>query len=214
MKRLVSIVFALILSVASVAHANSATDYIREEGQSPAVYMAADEQARCDFRFIFTDVAAIEWTDGNDIYRIKGHPERLAYLYVHMLPLESWDVCRYILGSCARVSYGAVSNNMCESVDDYATEFEIAFTEHTHVYPLTHFVPDEDDNDDEEYDEAPDRAETEISQYYILNIDTKKFHYPDCRDVDKMEDENRRDYHGTRSSVIDKGYVPCGHCNP
>ena len=37
---------------------------------------------------------------------------------------------------------------------------------------------------------------------------------PDCADVDSMSPENRQDYTGTRQSLIDQGYSPCGTCKP
>ena len=52
------------------------------------------------------------------------------------------------------------------------------------------------------------------SHSYVLNTKTKKFHYPSCRDVDKIKDENRQDYTGTRDELLSWDYDPCGHCNP
>lgn len=49
---------------------------------------------------------------------------------------------------------------------------------------------------------------------YVLNTNTKKFHYPDCRSVKQMKDKNRKDYYGTRTEVINQGYVPCKNCDP
>ena len=49
---------------------------------------------------------------------------------------------------------------------------------------------------------------------YVLNLHTMKFHYPSCRDVAKIADENRHDYTGTRETLLKYGYDSCGHCNP
>ena len=49
---------------------------------------------------------------------------------------------------------------------------------------------------------------------YILNTNTKKFHYPSCSSVDQMSDKNRQEYTGTRDEVIAMGYDPCGRCHP
>ena len=49
---------------------------------------------------------------------------------------------------------------------------------------------------------------------YILNTNTKKFHYPTCSSVKDMKDKNKQEYHGTRGEVIAKGYSPCGRCKP
>lgn len=49
---------------------------------------------------------------------------------------------------------------------------------------------------------------------YILNTNTKKFHYPSCSSVDQMSDKNRQEFTGTRDEVIAMGYDPCGRCHP
>jgi len=49
---------------------------------------------------------------------------------------------------------------------------------------------------------------------YVLNKNTKKFHYPNCRSVSKIKASNRWDYHGTREEIIAMGYDPCGNCHP
>ncbi len=51
-------------------------------------------------------------------------------------------------------------------------------------------------------------------QSYVLNTNTKKFHYPGCSSVSKMKDKNRQDFTGTRDEVIAQGYEPCKNCNP
>lgn len=49
---------------------------------------------------------------------------------------------------------------------------------------------------------------------YILNMNTKKFHYPDCSSVGQMAEKNKWAYTGSRDDVIAMGYVPCKRCNP
>ncbi len=49
---------------------------------------------------------------------------------------------------------------------------------------------------------------------YILNINTKKFHYPSCSSVEKMKESNKEEYTGDRDTIISQGYVPCKNCNP
>lgn len=49
---------------------------------------------------------------------------------------------------------------------------------------------------------------------YVLNTNTKKFHYPSCSSVGQMSAKNRQDYTGTRDEVIAMGYDPCKRCNP
>lgn len=49
---------------------------------------------------------------------------------------------------------------------------------------------------------------------YILNTNTKKFHYPGCSSVKQMKESNKKEYTGDRSDVISQGYDPCKRCNP
>ena len=49
---------------------------------------------------------------------------------------------------------------------------------------------------------------------YILNTNTKKFHYPSCSSVKQMKDKNKKEVTCARDEVIDMGYDPCKRCNP
>ena len=49
---------------------------------------------------------------------------------------------------------------------------------------------------------------------YIINTNTKKFHYEDCSSVGDIKPENKESYNGTRSWLTENGYSPCGSCKP
>lgn len=49
---------------------------------------------------------------------------------------------------------------------------------------------------------------------YILNTNTKKFHYPSCSSVKQMKASNKKEYTGSRDDLIVQGYNPCKKCNP
>ena len=49
---------------------------------------------------------------------------------------------------------------------------------------------------------------------YILNKNTRKFHYPTCPSVYQIKDKNKYEFTGNRDIVIHWGYVPCKECNP
>lgn len=53
-----------------------------------------------------------------------------------------------------------------------------------------------------------------IESTYILNTNSKKFHYPDCSSVGKMSQKNKKEFNGDRSELISDGYEPCKSCNP
>ena len=64
--------------------------------------------------------------------------------------------------------------------------------------------------------EAPknETKQPSVGTDYVLNTNTKKFHYPSCSSVKKMSDKNKEFYTGTRDEVIAMGYDPCGNCHP
>ena len=47
---------------------------------------------------------------------------------------------------------------------------------------------------------------------YILNTNTKVFHYPDCDSVKQMKDKNKQPFIGTKEEAISMGYSPCHNC--
>jgi hypothetical protein len=49
---------------------------------------------------------------------------------------------------------------------------------------------------------------------YVLNTNTKKFHYSSCSSVKTIKNQHRKDYTGSRANVIAMGYTPCKRCNP
>lgn len=53
-----------------------------------------------------------------------------------------------------------------------------------------------------------------ISETYILNTNSRKFHRPDCSSASQISDANREEYTGTREELIEQGYTPCGYCKP
>lgn len=49
---------------------------------------------------------------------------------------------------------------------------------------------------------------------YIVNVNSMKFHRPDCESVQKMSKKNMQGFNGTREELIEAGYTPCKNCNP
>lgn len=54
----------------------------------------------------------------------------------------------------------------------------------------------------------------EVGIDYIINLNTGKFHYPDCPNVDQMAEHNKKVYTGDRDDLILQGYEPCKRCDP
>lgn len=55
---------------------------------------------------------------------------------------------------------------------------------------------------------------TQTTAVYVLNTNTKKFHYSTCSSAKDIASKNKKTTSETRESIISKGYQPCKRCNP
>ncbi len=63
-------------------------------------------------------------------------------------------------------------------------------------------------------DDEPQETPQSSGVRYILNTNTKRFHYPDCSSVGDIKEKNKREFNGTRDEAIAMGFVPCKRCEP
>lgn len=49
---------------------------------------------------------------------------------------------------------------------------------------------------------------------YILNINSKKIHRPDCDSVSQMNPKNKKETNQSKEELIAQGYTSCQSCNP
>ncbi len=63
-------------------------------------------------------------------------------------------------------------------------------------------------------EETTEETTEDAGRDYILNTNTMRFHYPDCKSADKIKEENKAFFHGTREELIEDGYKSCGNCHP
>ena len=109
---------------------------------------------------------------------------------------------------CCGIDTSTVAGSASQVVQQDETEDEV-----------TDEFDDEDPDDSLESEEPEEVIEdsgdadgTTIT--YVLNTNTKKFHYPDCKSVKQMKDKNKLIEETTREDLIKRGYDPCGNCNP
>lgn len=62
--------------------------------------------------------------------------------------------------------------------------------------------------------DAPASAAPAKKTKYVLNVNNKKFHLPDCSSAESMKEENKKTATTTRDQLIKDGYEPCGKCKP
>ena len=65
-----------------------------------------------------------------------------------------------------------------------------------------------------DYATGESRLTDSAQTIYILNTNSKKFHYSTCLSVQDMSEKNKQEYRGDRENLIMQGYVPCGSCKP
>ncbi len=135
-----------------------------------------------------------------------------------MLPFEN-EVADYIISTGNHVMYRVTpifeGNNLlasgvhmeAESVEDNG--FGLRFNVYCYnVQPgVTIFYDDGRNYADGEEDSG------EIHTY-VLNANSKKFHKPECDNAKSISKNNRREYEGTRTALINSGYSPCSQCRP
>ncbi len=62
--------------------------------------------------------------------------------------------------------------------------------------------------------EKSNQSETSQAMIYILNTNTKKFHYQDCQSIKDIQPQNKEIFNGTKDYLIQEGYSACGRCKP
>lgn len=191
MKKLLAIVLMLVLCAASLAEGGDMTSLVRAGGFEPVASENKSGILRCDYTLTGERTAAMVWTDAAQQYTLSGDSDALSKLYLDALDLGGWESCRYIVGEEARLSFGTVSAQRCESLGDYAALVRAAMA-------IQSFAS----------------AFTGVTRSYVLNKRSKKFHHPECPGIKNMSLKNREEFTGTRNALIAQGYSPCGICKP
>jgi len=62
--------------------------------------------------------------------------------------------------------------------------------------------------------QKPNGGEQNATGDYVLNTKSMKFHLPTCDGAIDMSEKNKKTYSGSRETLIEDGYIPCGLCNP
>lgn len=152
-----------------------------------------------------------------------------------MLPFEN-KVCDYILSTNNHVLYRATpiyeNDNLVATgvlLEAFSVEDQgkgICFSVFTYnVQPgiVIDYATGESDYAPAQIENttvAPERTITEEATEpepevtYILNKNSKKFHYPYCSSVYDMKESNKIYSYDTRDEIISAGYTPCKRCNP
>lgn len=169
------------------------TRYLNIEGMLPFENMVADY---------------IQETDNHVLYRVTPIFEGNNLLANGVL-MEGYSV----EDKGAGVSYCVFAYNVQPGIEiDYATgESKLADSAQQEEQKTATVTP----TPSPEPEKQEPATGSEASQAdYILNTNTKKFHYPTCSSVNDMKEKNKQESFGTRDEAISNGYFPCGRCKP
>lgn len=169
------------------------TRYLNIEGMLPFENMVADY---------------IQETNNHVLYRVTPIFERNNLLPNGVL-MEGYSV----EDKGAGVSYCVFAYNVQPGIEiDYATgESKLADGAQQEELKTATVTP----TPSPEPEKQEPVTGSEASQAdYILNTNTKKFHYPTCSSVNDMKEKNKQEFFGTRDETIALGYSPCGRCKP
>lgn len=166
------------------------TRYLNIEGMLPFENMVADY---------------IQETDNHVLYRVTPIFEGNNLLANGVL-MEGYSV----EDKGAGVSYCVFAYNVQPGIEiDYATgESKLADSAQQEEQKTATVTPTPSEKQEPATGSEASQAD------YILNTNTKKFHYPTCSSVNDMKEKNKQEFFGTRDEAISNGYFPCGRCKP
>lgn len=176
------------------------TRYLNTEGMLPFENMVADY---------------VKETGNHVLYRVTPVFEGDALVALGVL-MEGWSVeddgegilfCVYVYN----VQPG-IAINYADGSSALAADVQEAAAAPSQAEAGTR--PAQESSQAAQTDAAPVEDSTPRTADYILNTNTKKFHYPTCSSVGDMKESNKKYFTGTRDEAVSQGYVPCKRCNP
>ncbi len=120
-------------------------------------------------------------------------------------------VCRGILLEAESVEDNGASIMMCKYI--YNIQKNVVINYATGASDGPSFTGPDSESDLRSYISS-EEASIPDEVTYIGNKNSKKFHSPECENVDSIADYNKVEFTGSRDDVIDEGYEPARCCNP
>lgn len=189
--------FQLTGENANTSNLITGTRYLNIEGMLPFENMVADY---------------VKETGNHVMYRVTPIFEGNNLLASGVL-MEGYSVEDNGAGIC----YCVYAYNVQPGIEiDYATgDSKLAESAQLEQTPTVIVpVPTPTPEPEEQPTKEPDTGNQSTNANYILNTNTKKFHYPTCSSVDDMKEKNKAEFFGTRDEAVAQGYSPCGRCKP
>ena len=120
-------------------------------------------------------------------------------LLANGIQIEAWSVEDCGKGVC----FNVFCYNVLPGINiDYATgDSQISDEINEYEYKNSTVVQNEQE----------EQHSQEIKEF-VINMNTKKFHLPDCSSVSDMSEQNKSVVKGTIEEIINEGYIPCKRC--
>lgn len=139
-----------------------------------------------------------------------------------------WLLVLALLGSCVGKDEAPAEQTGETGIPDavVSDDTPIEQPEPEEVPVVVEPVPDDEQDPvvDAPVDETPVETQPAVEETpvyeepvgtdYVLNTNSKKFHYTWCDSVSQMSEKNKAFHTGTRDELIASGYKACKNCNP
>lgn len=111
------------------------------------------------------------------------------------------------------INQSAFQNNESNTVSDASAELNTETFDKLNYNTEADIISNDNNSEAEISSEAAiDNSDRDYSPY-ILNDNSKKFHYSYCESVSKMKEKNKLKGYD-RDIIISQGFAPCKMCNP
>ena len=124
-------------------------------------------------------------------------------------------VLAFCLTLCGCAQYGQRDSSRQNVESQSRTEETVSTETNSAILPPVQDDTKQAEANAEMYSESEQIAsEQKTDTKYVLNRNTKKFHYSDCVSVRAMSEKNKLPSNEDWDTIIARGYSPCGRCNP
>ncbi len=157
------------------------------------------------------NLAMLEYFEIPVIDCLEDNPDMHILIRSTPIFVNSELVCRGILLEAKSVEDNGASIMTCKYIYNIQPNVVIDYATGTSDGPIYSGVNSESDSRSHiAYEETSTLDEIT----YIGNKNSKKFHTPECENVDSIADHNKVEFTGSRDAVIEEGYEPARCCNP
>lgn len=190
------LIAALLMGVALADVLSDISTYVERQGFKAASIRNKSGLVGCWF-VEGTDTDTLQWSDKSRVYTVSSNADsELRGLYGELIGMYEWDTCTYSVGDRVQFAYNAPEITASRT---YKTLKNYVRYVGEYIESLPPVV-------------APSKKAGR--QTYVINKDSRIFHYKDCQSAQLIKKDNREQYTGYRSDLIAQGYHPCKRCNP